>query len=84
MCLGSERLISSYLFLFADAGFAQQADSIDDGSRSTPERNNVKTIPKRGLAEMRRRMTNQCVERVKRFSLTTPVCFTCLPCAAAV
>eukprot|EP00277_Geminigera_cryophila_P003092 CAMPEP_0179415856 /NCGR_PEP_ID=MMETSP0799-20121207/6475_1 /TAXON_ID=46947 /ORGANISM="Geminigera cryophila, Strain CCMP2564" /LENGTH=264 /DNA_ID=CAMNT_0021188663 /DNA_START=171 /DNA_END=965 /DNA_ORIENTATION=- len=50
----------------ADAGFAQQADSIDDGSRSTPERNNVKTIPKRGLAEMRRRMTNQCVERVKR------------------
>jgi len=84
MCLGSERLIPSYLFLFADAGFAQQADSIDDGSRSTPERNNVKTIPKRGLAEMRRRMTNQCVERVKRFSLTPPVCYMCLPYAAAV
>lgn len=33
----------------------------------TPERANVKTIPKRGLAEMRQRMTNACITRVKRW-----------------
>jgi hypothetical protein len=32
----------------------------------TPERVNVKTRPKRGLADLRRRMTDACIDRVRR------------------
>jgi len=38
----------------------------------TPERANAKTMPKRGLAEMRQRMTNACITRVKRWASCSP------------
>ena len=44
---------------------------MDDDERSkgpTPERDNVKTLPRRGLADLRKRMTDACIARVRRYS----------------
>ena len=44
----------------------EAARDIVASKKAPPERFNVKTIPKRGLDELRRRMTDACVARVKR------------------
>ena len=44
-----------------------QGDEDERASKGqTPERVNVKTRPKRGLADLRRRMTDACIDRVRR------------------
>ena len=48
---------------------------MDDDERSkgpTPERDNVKTLPRRGLADLRKRMTDACIARVRRCSRRPP------------
>lgn len=54
------------------SGLAWASDSSTAASKKpTPERFNVKTMPKRSLAEMRQRMTNACIKRLKK-SLSNP------------